>query len=202
MTRFRFILLLNLVLIFLSCSSMTLEVTSEPDKATVYIKEGTRKRSLGETPLKIQEGQLPEATHYNLLIEKEGFQAESVVIESRSMKTRAKVFASLKKLSSDTLMAGNSSGGNTDVQQRKLASIQLQLLKNNYSQAENAAKEFVTENPYSAVGWSLLGNAYILQNRNSEAQKAYQKALHFDPNNKETQDILNFLQQEPTRRSR
>ena len=183
-------------------SSMNLKINSYPDKATVYLNNGKERKKLGVTPLEIPSQELGSASSYNILIEKEGFQVESVLLERRTMKARAEIYANLKKLQNQESNGRNVASEEVGEQQRQLASIQTLLLKNNYQQAENQAQTFVNQHPFSPVGWNLLGNSYLLQNRNSEALKAYRKAYEYDPGNQDTEKLIKFLQQKPLRRER
>ncbi len=185
-----------------SCSSMTMMVESEPQQATVYLKDGKKLKKLGETPLELSARDFPNSEHFNFSIQKEGYQPQDVLIDKRSMSAEAEVFATLQKLPQMNEQTGLLSQDTTASQQRSLSSIQSQLLSNNHSQAEVLARGFLNKFPYSAVGWNLLGNAYLLQNRNQQALESYRRALEYDPDNQDTQKIIQFLQVTPTRRSR
>lgn len=184
----------------LACSSMTLKINSEPSNANVYIKDGKKLKKLGVTPLALGNNEISQYQQYNLSIQKEGYQTHEVMIDKRVLSAEAKVFATLKKLTENSNVLA--SGSNDDTQQRSLASIQAQLIQNNFSQAEILAKGFLNDNPYSPVGWNLLGNAYLLQNQNGMALKAYNRALEFDPGNKDTIKMIEHLQGSPLRRDR
>ena len=75
-----------------------------------------------------------------------------------------------------------------------VASIQSNLYKRNYDSAQSLAQNLVSEYPSFAVGWSLLGNAYYLQQRHQDALAAYYKALEFDPDNIEVQNLVNKIE--------
>lgn len=195
------LIFLPISLMTLSCSSMTLSVNSEPTEAAVYIKDGKKLKKLGVTPLQVEASTMREYDQYNLSIQKEGFQSHDIMIDRRILSADAKVFANLQKKSSKEL-SQEGTGGRFDKQQRSLASVQSQLLQKNYPQAEILAKSFLGENPYSPVGWNLLGNAYLLQNRNAAALEAYQQALEYDPENKDTIKMVEYLSGIPVRRDR
>lgn len=189
-------------LILVACSNMTLSVQSEPEKATVFLKDGIKLKKLGETPLRLTSDELGRGANYSLVIKKEGFQTEQVLIEKRTLKAKAEVFASLQRSSENGRGLASEQGGDVEEQQRSLASIQSQLIQNNYKQAEILARSFVDQNPYSAVGWNLLANSYLLQNRNQQALQAYLKAYEFDPNNQDTKKMIEHLGATPPRRER
>ena len=160
-----------------------------------------RLKKLGETPLALSQGDLGDSDLYNLSIQKEGYESHEFILERRTLNAKAEIFANLQKLQ-ETQGLVQSEGGIGEKQQRRLASIQSQLLQNNFEQAEVLARNFLDANPYSAVGWNLLGNAYLLQNQNQLALKAYSRALEFDPENQDTQKMVQFLRVEPLRRDR
>ena len=199
----------NLTIVFLflllitSCSTSDLKINSEPAGAKVYLKSEKEKTEVGVTPM-VLAPQYKNHKAYQFVIEKEGFHPQTVVFEKRSLSAQAEVFAQLKK------MEGMAAGGLSDshvqseVQKvsRKVASIQSELIKRNYNSAETLSKDLLTEYPYSAVAWSLLGNAYYLQNRQSDALSAYKKALEYEPENKDTAHLVQMLESVPARGDR
>lgn len=189
------------VILPMACANLTVTIDSEPKNAEVFLKDGKRQKSLGQTPLQIDQNQLGNQSSYNIEIRKEGFQSQAFLIEKRSINAQAEIFANLQEVPKLPNLQGqldqNSSG-----QHRGLATIQAQLLTKNYQQAEVLAREFVDANPFSPVGWSLLGNSYLLQNRNQEALDSYKKALEYDPENVDTIKLVDFLNSTPARRER
>ncbi len=186
-----------------SCSSMSLQVVSEPEQASVYVKKGKVFRKIGETPLSISARELGTAAPYNLQIQKQGYQTEQILIDERVLSASAEIYTNLKKTSEAEGLRGLASVGSQSAEtERSLATIQSQLLQKNYDQAETLARGFLTANPFSAVGWNLLANSFLLQNRNNEALQAYQKAYEFDPENKETEKMIQYLKVTPQNRGR
>jgi predicted Zn-dependent protease len=192
---------LTLFILFVSCSTMTLNIDSEPPKANVFVKEGQKLKKIGETPMTISSENLKEFKQYNISIQKEGYKSHEVLIDKRALSAKANISATLQKdLSTQNMQTNNTYMGESN--QRSLASIQTELLNNNYSQAEVLAKTFLNDNPYSPVGWNLLGNAYLLQNQNGLALEAYTKALSYDSENQDTQKMIEYLKGSPVRRDR
>ncbi len=196
----RFSILFVAVLVTLSsCSTLKIQVDSDPSGANVYLKEGKKLKNIGVTPVEINPSMIAGKDDVQLLLKKEGYQNHSILMANTSLTSQAEVFASLQKLEKmESTMVAEGASIET---QRSLASIQTELINKNYQQAEVLAKFFLDKSPYSPVGWNLLGNAYLLQNKNQEAQQAYERALQYDPENKETQMILNHLQTQPGRRN-
>lgn len=194
------ILVIAVLVVLCSCSTLKIQVDSDPAGADVYLKEGKKLKNLGTTPVKIEPSNLGGLDNIQLLIKKEGYQSHSIFMANTTLSSDAEVFASLQKSEIADGKAGAVAESSPDVQ-RSLASIQTELIKKNYQQAEVLAKTFLDKSPFSPVGWNLLGNAYLLQNRNQEALSAYEKALIYDPENKETQMILRYLQTQPVRRN-
>ena len=203
------IILLFLNTILISCSSMQMKIESEPSEATVYLKDGQKVKKLGVTPLNISSDQYSDVENFHLRIEKEGYRSHEIIVDKRSVSSRAKIFASMNK---EELENNSSNGINSNTsspislsqaqQHRGLASIQSLLLQSQYAQAEVIARQFVVDNPFSSVGWSLLGNAYLLQNKNSLALESYQKSLEYEPENEDTRRIVERLKNNTPQRSR
>ncbi len=203
-----------LVLLFLnsliaSCTSMQMKIESEPSEATVYLKDGQKIKKIGVTPLNINSEQYNDVENFHLRIEKEGYKSHEIIVDKRSVTSRAKIFASMNKMDLENNASNNASTGSSNPisliqaqQHRGLASIQSLLLQSQYAQAEVIARQFVVENPFSSVGWSLLGNAYLLQNKSSLALEAYQKSLEYEPENEDTRRIVERLKNDTPKRSR
>lgn len=189
------------ILILASCSSFELQIASEPSQADVYIKEGQQLKKVGQTPMQLTQRDIAGKQNFQISIQKEGYVSQDVLMQGRSLSARGEIHATLEK-KADSAGAQQESSKNIQKSQRQIASIQAQILQNNYQQAEVLTRSFLDSHPYSAVGWSLLGNAYLLQNRNQDALQAYSKALEFDPDNQETQNVIRYLRVEPQRRER
>lgn len=197
-----YLILVSLVFIT-SCSSMAIKVDSQPSGAEVYSQVGQNQKKLGVTPLSLAAEQIA-GDNVHLVIQKPGFQQYSIILEKRTLKADAQVFARLT--SGDSRGIASLGGGNTGEKvekvSRTVASIQSQLLKKNFQSAESLAQSLVNEYPSFAVGWNLLGNAYYLQNRHSEALEAYYKASEIDPDNRETQNLIERIERRPARSER
>lgn len=197
---------LTLILLFLmiSCATSDLKINSDPSGAKVYLKSEKEKTEVGVTPM-VLDSQYKNQKAYQFVIEKEGFHPQTVVFEKRSLSAEAEVFAHLKKIESSFASGGMSEGQiQLELQKvtRKVASIQSELIKKNYNSAENLSKDLLTDYPYSAVGWNLLGNAYYLQNKQSDALAAYKKALEFEPENQDTSNLIKLIENTPSRGDR
>ncbi|MCB0377118.1 MAG: tetratricopeptide repeat protein [Bdellovibrionales bacterium] len=195
MARIRLIIIFIPILIY-GCSSMTVQVDSQPQGAEVYSQADKRLKKLGETPLNIPVSQI-EGSNVHLVIKKTGFEPYSVILEKRTLSTHAQIFAQLDGNEGGRGIA-SANGGIENVKiekvSRMVASIQSNLYKRNYDSAQSLAQNLVSEYPSFAVGWSLLGNAYYLQQRHQDALAAYYKALEFDPDNIEVQNLVNKIE--------
>ena len=187
-----------------SCSSMTLKVESQPSGAEVYSQVNRKQKKWGVTPLELSASQI-QGDNIHLIIKKEGFEPQSMILEKRSISSKAEIFAQLDNGANGRSIASTGTG-NIDKQvtqiSRTVASIQTQLIKKNFQSAETIAQSLVTEYPYFAVGWSLLGNAFYLQNRHQDALQAYYKAMEYDPDNLETQNLIDRIERKPARSER
>jgi len=203
------LILLFLNLMLASCSNMLMKIESEPSEATVYLKDGQKMKKLGVTPLNINSDQYNNVENFHLRIEKNGYKSHEIIVDKRSVSSRANIFASMNKenlvnnfQNGSTPLSTNSAALSQAQQHRGLASIQSLLLQSQYAQAETIARQFVVDNPFSSVGWSLLGNAYLLQNKNALALESYQKSLDYDPENEDTRRIVDRLKSNTPQRSR
>jgi tetratricopeptide (TPR) repeat protein len=181
------------ILCFVSCASYDLKVNSEPKGAKVFIKSEKEMTEVGVTPLVVP----PEHKNRNvfqIVISKEGYHPQTVVIEKRTVSAEADVFASLDKIAPiEVQLSDPKVRGEMQKVSRQVASIQSELIKRNYDSAEGMAKDLLNEYPHFAVGWSLLGNAHYLRNRQGDALEAYKKALEYDPENIETKNLVESM---------
>lgn len=202
--------LLNIFLIFVllsSCSSLDLKVNSDPQQASVFVKDGIKKIKVGETPADIPYRNLPDLKNYVIVVEKEGYSPYEIVLEKKNFSARADIYAQLEskpQVTAEREVASLQKAQNETIalNQRTISQIQALLLKTEYEQAESALRNFLLNNPESAVGWSLLGNSFLLRNRNQEALEAYYKALEYDPDDAETQKLVQKLTEQPLQRGR
>lgn len=188
-----------LALCFVGCTSMEVTFESEPTGANVYLNEGKIRKKIATTPQMVDLAEVQSLDSYSLLVSKPGYADHSLLLESRAIPSVGEVFVELAPLANNRDIASTDGASphhdyelNQKIDQvsRKIASIQGQLLRKNFNQAEVLAQELVNENPNLGVGWSLLGNAYYLQSRKQEALSAYEQALQYDPENKETQLMI------------
>lgn len=198
--------LIILSLFVVSCSSsMKVDILSDPPQATVYLKSKKKMKKLGQTPLNLDSNKLRGDKGFHFVIAKEGYRPENVLIEKRSFPAQGEIFTKLEPFSVSTGNSGGSRGNFTGKVQkisRTVASIQSQILQKNFQQAEVIARDLINEYPYFAVAWNLLGNAYYLQRKHKEALQAYYKALEFEPENKETKQLIDRIERVPERGDR
>jgi len=174
-----------------SCSTVAMTVNSVPEGADIYLVTDNDRQKLGVTPAEVDPKALGSHSNYHLLISKPGFAPQSFLFESRRVSSKGRIFAELQKDIAQE-QGGESTRFNEEVDQvaRKVAMIQASLLKHDFGQAEIFAKELLSERPKLGVAWSLLANTFYLQKRNSEALSSYEKALEYDPENRETQLMI------------
>ena len=198
-----FIILISMAT-FVGCTTMNFQVDSQPNGAEVFSQKGKSLKKLGVTPLSLSANQV-DGDNIHLVIKKEGFQQYSVVLEKRTLSTNMQIFAQLNKGGESRGLAsveGGRMGKVVEKVSRTVASIQAHLIKHNYQTAENIAQTLVNEYPYFGVGWNLLGNAYFLQNRHHDALDAYYKAVEYDPDNQETHNLIQRIENKPSRSER
>jgi tetratricopeptide (TPR) repeat protein len=195
--------------LFSGCSSIV-KVDSEPSEATVYIKEGQRLKKIGQTPLNLDYQSFSHLKSFQLRIEKEGYRPQEMLVDNRGLGVTSEIFTTMELSKGENtdveINAGEALSKSISVyqaqQHRGLATIQSQLNANEFFQAEVSARQFVSENPFSSVGWALLGNAYYLQNKSDQALDAYRKSYEYDPENVSVKKIIDHLSRNTPTRSR
>lgn len=189
-----------LIIILTGCSS-TFEVLSEPNEARVQIVEEGVFKDIGKTPLSIDTSELDlKSSIFEIIVSKDGYNKQSFFLEERTIPSLGKINVKLENTATEALSAEYIKKSVSKIASQ-VSQIQTWLLKKNFTQAEVATKELLNENSNLAVGWNLLGNNYYLQKRFSEAGEAYQKALSIEPDNVETQSILQKLRLPSSQRS-
>jgi tetratricopeptide (TPR) repeat protein len=199
-----------ILILFSGCGSVV-KVDSEPREATVYVKEGQRLQKIGQTPLNLDHQSFSHLKSFQLRIEKEGYQPQEMLVDNRGLGVTSEIFTTMEPLQ-NTKDGGERETEGTALskavsiyqaqQHRGLASIQSHLNASEYLQAEVSARQFVSDNPFSSVGWALLGNAYYLQNKSEKALDAYKKSFEYDPENVNVQKIIDYLSRNTPTRSR
>lgn len=177
--------------------SKNLRILSEPDGAQVsLVSANGDTRELGTTPYELSESQL--LTHngdvFGFKFQKEGYEVERVYIENPTKNFHGELRVKLYPASdwSQAFVDKKATRYLNDVAQMT-AEIQGALASKDLVRGEQAARSLTTRYPGIAVGWTLLGNVFYMQNRKSEALEAYNKSLSLDPTNQETKNVIERL---------
>lgn len=186
-------------LALVACGSLSLKVDSSPSEADVILHTENSSQKIGVTPLDLNAAilrDLPDG--FVLEISKAEHIQQKVMIEKRSLSSRGKVSVKLQPASKTEAKINDPDVKNViESIARQVSLIQSSLLKSEFVQAEVLTKSLLATYPNFSVGWNLLGNNYYLQGRYGDSVTAYQKALTLDPQNQETQTILNKLNRSP-----
>ncbi len=195
------ILFTSLPLLLSSCmmspTKPQLNVVSDPPGAEVsLILRGGVIQKLGPTPLIVDEATLSRAENsvLRLRLEKVGYEVESLFLDLVSGKVLGEVNVKMNA-SVDWKQAYVDPAAKRYLEDvaNLTAEIQGALMRNDSVRAEQQARTLVTRYPNLAVGWTLLGNVFYLQNRRSEALESYNKSLSLDPANTETKRVIDRM---------
>lgn len=182
-----------ILFLFIGCSSGQIRVESQPENAEVYLSvAGQTPKKLGPTPLNVVESTLGlGSAPYQILVSKEGFTSESVLIPPATFARSATVVVNLKEVSSSNKAL------NERILQSVASSVALaqNLLKTKqYDQAEQALLPILNQYPGIPTFHELMGNIHYLRKDLSKALSSYRKASELNPSNIDTQRMISRIQ--------
>jgi len=184
---FKILALFALVLELSSCSTTsTFNVKSDPLQADVYFKlpKNGEKKTLGKTPIQMPMAELKQTLgdelaagqYFTLIIEKQGFKSETVMIPASRFGTMmTDIEVSLKK-------------GNDD-QEEKLAKDVLNrlflaqkfALTQQFERAQIELDKILVDYPKFSRAMSMRASIFYVQKNYQESLKWYEEALKVDP---------------------
>ncbi len=178
--------------------NVEIELSSEPAQAEVFlIRKNNPNLSLGKTPFQLPEGLAEKSgeSHLQLLFVKEGFVSQRVFLDvfsqgkSGLISVKLEPMADWSKSFSDTEASFYLNEVASSV-----AKIQADVASKKLEEALKSAEALNNKYPNLSTGWVLKGNILFLQNRKSEALKAYRKSIGIDPTDEDTKNIINKIE--------
>ncbi len=193
--RTRLLSLLGFMFLLAACQSQSLKIESEPAGADVLVSvQGQSPRKVGVTPYVLQAGEQGDRSQpMQLMISKDGFGAESILLPPSAVGRSGSVFM---KLDHSKLPAAcvNLEAALEKVA-RGVAEAQYQIKLKNLDQAERQLGQLVAEFQNVSVLHDLLGNVYYLRKEIDKALASYRRSQAIAPNNSETGRMIKRLEE-------
>lgn len=190
----KYFLFLPIIFLLSACASNSLKITSKPEKAEVWLAaENEQPVKLGETPLFLDSKSLRtnNSSHFNIKIQKDGYLPESMVLPSSSV--NGAVDLSVILTESKLPQVCTDQAGSLEKVARGVAKVQLLLGRGQSEEARLQISSLISEFPNVSVFHDLLGNIHYISKNFESAKLAYQKSLELNPNNIDTQRVLDKL---------
>jgi len=183
--------------LFWGCSGAgVVNLKTIPSSANIKVlNNGGEITDLGVSPLNASTEKLFSNSNYvQLLIEKEDFKPERIVITRPYLDTNFDLSVELKQ-------AINNSKSNENLEKVsiKIAEVYRKIQSKELSNAYSDLKELQVEFPRLSVVNDLLGNISYLNGNYEQAKEFYLKADSIQPNNFERAAILKKIQQKVSR---
>lgn len=179
------------MLVLSGCASPNLRVTSSPDKVNVFVAgEGEQPRKIGETPLSVDSQILntSRGRFVTVILQKEGFKPESILVPTSLMQKSVDVTAKLEAVELPKVCENQTAA--IEQLSRGIATVQAMMGRNNFEEARAKIQSLINEYPGVSVLHDLLGNVNYVQKNLEQALFSYERSLAIDPNNMETQRMV------------
>lgn len=191
MKYLKYIVVLNISVLFAGCSVGMLNVQSTPEGADVYIShEGQQPVKIGKTPVNISSQQVNSqpGSNIQLKIQKEGFGTESFMIPKSAFNSSISVSTQLNEVKLP--LACTQGGEVVDKVARSVAHAQNSIHQKKYDQALQILNNLLLDNPNSSVIYDLVGNAHYMSKNLNDALEAYESSLRLNPQSLETKRMV------------
>lgn len=192
MEQKKFLTLLAISMLLMTCSSAELRVNSSPSEAKVtLISRDGQKEELGLTPLTKARKSLNTRGPFLIEIQKEGFETKNIFVPDSFYQSQIILQTLMNKPQQSVTTSPVALDGNKIV--REISVIHNLIQRKEFSEAQSKLVNLTTDFPgYSAL-WSLLGNVYFLQRKWDQAYDAYTRASDLDPNAADVRSMLERL---------
>lgn len=189
----------------LGCASVRISITSVPEGADVYLANaGGSKVKIGVTPLAKLNPPIESGKPTRLVVEKEGFVSEHILIANGALSTDHEFNAILDKIPEAEAKAQLPEPIREckDVPQKavndlasSIATVQVQIKNRQLNEAESKLSFLINNFDYVSVLYDLMGNIQLARKDMQGALNYYKKSLAIDPNNLATTRIVSRLEQ-------
>ncbi len=188
---------LAFLLLASACSSRgNLSFNSSPAGATVSsVSASGETVKLGTAPLVLEKAEVVPAgsSMVSFVIEKEGFEKQSIFLGLGKDQQNYDFNLKLQPKVED------SKGVDLRNRQERLAKNLITasglISGKKYDDADRLLQGLVTDYPYVSVSYDLLGNISYLRKDFREAARYYKRSLEINPENLETRQVLDRLEQ-------
>ena len=195
--RFSNLLMLAVLASAIGCSSRSLRVTSSPEGADVYIIGNDRQaQKIGKTPLELDQRNAPQvfADVVQVQVAKEGYNPQMVLVPKLAMTGgTGRVNFNLE----DTTLPKfcQAQGDSSNEIARGVAEVSNLIQKKRYPEASNILQSLTAKFATVSILYDLQGNIYYLQKDMGRALDSYKKSSQLSPNNVQTLNMINRIQQ-------
>ena len=186
-------LLMIIITVATELHAADLNIKSDPEKATVYIREasGTKRSKLGETPLKIKLEDIfstyTKDRTFIIEIEKNGHRNYNMLV---SIYNKADINFNVKMEVSDSVELTK----NFDSIVAQLFEAQRLLRDKNYTAAIETLSTLSKKHGNLSTVFELLGSAYYLKKDFQNALSSYRKAFSLNADNSDAYSMKLYLE--------
>jgi hypothetical protein len=176
------------------CAVGSLRVNSTPPAADVYIAyEGEQPNKIGQTPLNLDSRLIDEGRgrYVSVMIKKDGYQTEALLVPTGLMRSSLDISSKLEEFKLPLQCQDQTSA--VEKIGRGIANVQSLVKTNALGEAQNKLMILIDEYPNISVLHDLLGNVHYINKNLDGALASYQKSLNLDPNNIDTQRMVNKI---------
>ncbi|MBU6374424.1 MAG: tetratricopeptide repeat protein [Bdellovibrionales bacterium] len=171
-----------------------MSVRSEPSESEVLVRKGSAAPvKLGATPFVMTSDNSREwlGDSFELIVRKEGYAAQSVVVPKLALGASSQVDIVLKEA------ALPQSCAQQDLSLNEIASgvaqAQYFLSRRSYEESRRKIQELINKFPGVAALHTLLGNLFYIQKDFQSALEAYRRSKRIQPENAETTRMIEKL---------
>jgi tetratricopeptide (TPR) repeat protein len=175
-----------------------LSMTSSPAGAEVsYLSKHNKFEKLGLTPLNLKDGQLQRLQSANdqflaLQVRKSGHAVETILVDLRSTK-KISYFAALEPIDVWNNKEQEISSVAANSLARKIQLINQLVMRKNHQAALSRADLLINQFPKAGAFYDIKGSIFLLMGDRPEAIANYRKSLQLNPENADTQRMLEKL---------
>jgi tetratricopeptide (TPR) repeat protein len=162
--------------LLVSCAS-SYSFVSQPPGAATYLKQGSEKKYLGETPLEFSKANLPNTDPFVISIEKDGYMPREVsILPTNQSQTNVRV-----SLAPSVAGTGDAALARVRVVVTQILDAQEKAARRNFVGALATLSELEKSEPRLPEIFVIRGSIYVLLKQPNDARAQWTKALELDP---------------------